>query len=106
MSKIDGPVIPTEESLPPTQQHPLESLPDMRTQIATATLLLTSMFTTTPTRATPPEKSAAPQLIELAKSNSPQLHNAIVATFDPNDLQSGKAFIGQGPDFFFATESA
>ena len=77
----------------------------MRTQIATATLLLTSMFTTTPTRATPPEKSAAPQLIELAKSNSPQLHNAIVATFDPKDLQSGKAFIGQGPDFFFATES-
>ncbi len=64
------------------------------------------MFTATQTHAAPPDKSTAPQLIELAKSNSPQLHDAIVATFDAKDLQAGKAFIGQGPEFFFATESA
>ena len=77
----------------------------MRIQIAAAFLLVT-IFTAAQVRATPPEKSTAPQLIELAKSNSPQLRDAIVATFDAKDLQSGKAFVGQGPEFFFATESA
>src|SRR3984885_15772221 len=77
----------------------------MRVQTAAA-LLFIAMLTATVTHATPPDKSTAPQLIELAKSNSPQLRDAIVATFDAKDLQSGKAFIGQGPEFFFATESA
>ena len=37
-----------------------------------------------PTRAA--EKSTAPQLIALAKSNSPTLRDAITTTFDPKDL--------------------
>ena len=93
-----------EESLTTSEEHPLESLPDMRIQTAAA-LLFIAMLTATVTHATPPEKSTAPQLIELAKSDSPQLHDAIVATFDAKDLKEGKAFIGQGPEFFFATES-
>jgi enterochelin esterase-like enzyme len=77
----------------------------MRKQIAAATILLATTLAATPTLAAPPEKSTAPQLIELAKSTSTQLKDAIVATFDAKDLESGKAFIGQGPDFFFATQS-
>src|SRR6185312_12316120 len=71
-----------------------------------AILFLTAILTGIPAHAMPPEKSTAPQLIELAKSNSSQLQSAIVATFDAKDLKEGKAFIGQGPDFFFATESS
>jgi enterochelin esterase-like enzyme len=52
------------------------------------------------------EKSSAPQLIELAKSNSPALHDAITTTFDAKDLKEGTAWIGRGPDFFFATEAS
>jgi enterochelin esterase-like enzyme len=83
----------------------------MRTRIrvsrlSAAALFLVTVFGIARTHAAPPEKSTAPQLIELAKSNSPQLQNAIVATFDAKDLKDGKAFISQGPDFFFATESA
>ena len=71
-----------------------------------AVLVFAILLTASSTHATPPEKSTAPQLIELAKSNSPQLKDAITSTFDAKDLQAGKAFIGQGADFFFATESA
>jgi len=52
------------------------------------------------------EKSAAPQLIELAKSNSPALHDAITATFDAKDLKEGTAWAGRGPEFFFAIDSS
>ena len=51
------------------------------------------------------EKSTAPQLIELAKSNSAGLRDAITATFDAKDLKEGTAWVGRGPDFFFAAES-
>jgi hypothetical protein len=51
------------------------------------------------------EKSSAPQLIELAKSNSPGLHDAITATLDARNLKDGTAWIAHGPDFFFATEA-
>jgi enterochelin esterase-like enzyme len=51
------------------------------------------------------EKSTAPQLIELARSNSTALREAITATFDPKDLKEGTAWAGRGPDFFFATEA-
>ncbi|HEV1994545.1 MAG TPA: alpha/beta hydrolase-fold protein [Candidatus Acidoferrum sp.] len=51
------------------------------------------------------EKSTAPQLIELAKSNSAGLRDAITATFDGKDLKEGTAWVGRGPDFFFATEA-
>src|SRR5215475_5357195 len=53
------------------------------------------------------EKLSAPQLIELAKSGSPQqLREAIEATFDSKSLQEGTAWAGHGPDFFFAIEAS
>jgi enterochelin esterase family protein len=51
------------------------------------------------------EKLTAPQLIELAKSNSPSLRDAIASTFEPKDLKEGTAWAGHGPDFFFAIET-
>jgi enterochelin esterase-like enzyme len=52
------------------------------------------------------EKSTAPQLIELAKSNSPALHDALTATFEAKDLKEGTAWAGRGPEFFFAIDSS
>jgi enterochelin esterase-like enzyme len=52
------------------------------------------------------EKSTAPQLIELANSNSPALRDAISGTFDAKELKEGTAWIARGPDFFFATQAA
>src|SRR5205085_5426021 len=43
----------------------------------------------TQSQAAAAEKLNAVQLIELAKSPGPALRNAIVATFDPKDLQEG-----------------
>lgn len=51
------------------------------------------------------EKLSAPQLISLANSNSPGLHDAITASFEAKDLKEGTAWSGRGPDFFFATEA-
>jgi len=51
------------------------------------------------------QKLSAPQLIDLAKSHSPTLETAIIATFDAKDLKEGTAWAGHGPDFFFATKS-
>jgi enterochelin esterase-like enzyme len=51
------------------------------------------------------EKLSAPQLIELAKANSPGLRDAITATFDAKDLKAGTAWIAHGPDFFFAIDA-
>ena len=51
------------------------------------------------------EKMTAPQLIDLAKSNSANLQEAITATFDARDLKEGTAWTGHGPDFFFATQA-
>jgi enterochelin esterase-like enzyme len=51
------------------------------------------------------EKSTATQLIELAKSNSPALKDAITTTLDAKELKDGTAWIGRGPDFFFALEA-
>jgi hypothetical protein len=52
------------------------------------------------------EKSAALQLIELAKSDSPQLREAIAATFDAKNLKDGTAWIAHGPDFLFAAQAS
>jgi enterochelin esterase-like enzyme len=52
------------------------------------------------------EKSNALQLAELAKSGGPNLRDAITATFDEKDLKEGTAWVGRGPEFFFATRSA
>jgi enterochelin esterase-like enzyme len=51
------------------------------------------------------DKLSAPQLIDLAKSNSSALGGAIHGTFDAKDLKDGSAWAGYGPDFFFATEA-
>jgi len=51
------------------------------------------------------EKRSAPQLIDLAKSNSGGLRDAISASFDAKDLSEGTAWAGRGPDFFFAVDA-
>ena len=51
-------------------------------------------------------KQTANQLIELARSGNPQLQNAIASTFDEKQLTAGTAWMGHGPDFFFATHAA
>jgi enterochelin esterase-like enzyme len=51
------------------------------------------------------EKSSATELIELAKSNSPDLKDAITTSLDAKSLKDGTAWIAFGPDFFFATEA-
>jgi enterochelin esterase-like enzyme len=51
------------------------------------------------------EKLNATQLVELAKSGSPALCDAIAAAFEAKDLREGTAWAGHGPDFFFATEA-
>jgi len=63
-----------------------------------ALLLTTSAFAA--------EKSTTMQLIELAKSNSPALKDAITNTFDPKELKDGTAWISRGSDFFFAIEAS
>ena len=52
------------------------------------------------------EKSTATELIAMAKSKSPALREAIVSSMDPKELKEGTAWLGRGPDFFFAIEAA
>ena len=51
------------------------------------------------------EKSDATQLIALANTPGPALHEAITSTFDAKDLKEGTAWAGRGSDFFFALQS-
>jgi hypothetical protein len=51
------------------------------------------------------QKMQAPDLIALAKSGKPGLSAAITASFDAKALQEGTAWIGRGPDFFFAIQT-
>jgi len=51
------------------------------------------------------EKMNATQLIALAKSASPALHDAITSTFSAKDLKEGTAWVGHGHDFFFAVQA-
>ena len=51
------------------------------------------------------QKMTAPQLIALANAHSPALQDAITATFTPQELQEGTAWVGKGHDFFFALRS-
>jgi enterochelin esterase-like enzyme len=46
------------------------------------------------------------QLINLANSASLDLRSAIAGTFESKRLTEGTAWLGHGPDFFFATEAA
>jgi enterochelin esterase-like enzyme len=52
------------------------------------------------------EKLNATQMAELARSKSPALQQAILANLDAKALQEGTAWLGRGPDFFFAVEAA
>ena len=45
-------------------------------------------------------------MIELARSHSPNLQQAIVDSFDAKDLNEGTTWAGHGADFFFAIDSA
>jgi enterochelin esterase-like enzyme len=51
------------------------------------------------------EKRSVQQLSALAHSHDSGLKDAITATFDEKDLKEGTAWVGQGPDFFFALET-
>lgn len=55
-------------------------------------------------RALAADKLTATQLIELAKSASPGLRDAITSTFGAKDLREGTAWAGHGRDFFFAVQ--
>ena len=52
------------------------------------------------------EKKTALALVELAKSRSTELRDAIPGSFDAKNLKEGTAWAGHGPDFFFAIEAA
>jgi len=52
------------------------------------------------------KKLDAPELIALAGSTSPSLHDAIVASFPTNELKAGTAWSSHGPNFFFAIDTA
>ena len=52
------------------------------------------------------DKMTALQLIDLDRSNSAGLRDAITASFDAKDLKEGTAWAGHGPDFFFAIEAS
>jgi enterochelin esterase family protein len=69
----------------------------------TALLLLWFM---TVSGASAAEKLNATQLIELARTASPKLEEAITATFEAKDLREGTAWTGRGPDLFFVLEAA
>ncbi len=51
------------------------------------------------------QRIQAPDLIALAKSGKPGLSAAITASFDAKALQDGTAWLGHGPDFFFAIQT-
>ena len=52
------------------------------------------------------DKFTAPQLTELAASRSPELGPAIRSSMDAKELKNGTAWLGHGPQFFFAVEAA
>jgi len=48
------------------------------------------------------DKSSVQRLDDLANAHSPGLQAAIAATFESENLEAGTAWIGHGPEFFFA----
>ena len=70
-----------------------------------ASLLAVGCFRALPHKASAEEKLDATQLIALAKAASPQLRDAITASFAAKELQEGTSWAGRGPDFFFALEA-
>lgn len=51
-------------------------------------------------------KLTAPELLQLSAQNGPGFAEALTATLGAEPLQKGAAFLGQGPNFLFATEAA
>ena len=51
------------------------------------------------------EKSSVGELIVLAHANNAKLQDAIVSTFEADRLTAGTAWLGHGPDFFFAVRA-
>jgi len=51
------------------------------------------------------KKRTAPELIELARQKDGALEAAIRGTFDEKTLKEGTAWVGYGPDFFFAIDA-
>jgi len=72
-------------------------------RLVIATAAVVGLSETSPAPAA--DKLTATQIIELAKSASPSLRDAITSTFDAKDLKEGTAWTGHGPDFFFAVQS-
>ena len=72
-------------------------------RLVIATAAVVGLSETSPAPAA--DKLTATELIELAKSASPSLRDAIPSTFDAKDLKEGTAWAGHGPDFFFAVQS-
>jgi enterochelin esterase family protein len=52
------------------------------------------------------DKVSAPELIRMSKSNSPGFRQALIATLGHEAITKGTAFLGEGPDFIFAVETA
>jgi enterochelin esterase-like enzyme len=51
------------------------------------------------------ERSSVAELVDLARSGNPKLQDAILSTFDAKRLAEGTAWLGHGPDFFFAVRT-
>jgi len=51
------------------------------------------------------EKYSVQQLTEMGNLHSPALQQAITSTFDPKQMKEGTAWIGAGPEFFFAIQA-
>ncbi len=82
-------------------------MPPVQTKASPRIYILTILvlfFSASPSRAAA-EGATVLQLIELAKSNSTALHDAIINTFDSKDLKEGTAWLGRGPSFFFVTQA-
>lgn len=54
----------------------------------------------------PAGKIPAPEMIALAQAHSPKLRASIEYCFGAQSLKEGTAWVGQGPEFFFAVEAA
>lgn len=77
---------------------------DVRKMITSLVWLFVALTFPVAAPASAGEKQTALQLIALANSNSPALRDAISASFDAKDLESGTAWLGHGPEFFFALQ--
>jgi enterochelin esterase family protein len=54
----------------------------------------------------PAGKVPAPEMVAMAKAHSPKLRASIEYCFGAQSLKDGTAWVGEGPEFFFAVEAA